>query len=153
MKLLCVITLAVVWQQHSGLALASSHDQAEVEETQNQAIAGLQATMEELTLKLLQQGKKFEEQLAQQAERFEERFLQQEEEIASLKSDLISRLDDDFDSAESAAVVAENGELTTCETDSCVGGEVRFFSACLFRQIHCTVFKPQRNSTRSVANP
>ena len=120
MKLLCVIALVLVWQR-SGLALASSsHDQAEVEETQKQAIADLQATVEELTQKLLRQEKKFEEQLAQQAERFEERFFQQEEEIAALKSDLISRLDDDFHTDESAAVVAENGELTTCETESCL---------------------------------
>ena len=87
-------------------------------------MADLQATMEELTMKLLQQNEKFEKQFVHQKKECDEKLAQQEEklvnqeakiihleaEIASLKA-VVMKKPDDVTGVTDGAVVAENGKL------------------------------------------
>ena len=135
MKLVCTVMFLMLFVQHFGVALATNHNESGVDDATTQIVVDLQATMEELTMKLLRQEEKFEqlfvhqkkefqEKLTQQKEKFEEtlaqqeekllqqevKLIHQEEEIASLKA-VVMKKPDDVTGVTDGAVVAENGKL------------------------------------------
>ena len=114
MKLLYIHVFALIlFSQNLACFLAeqnnddvNSSSSSSVDEAQNQVIEELKkqnedmkAMIEELSMKLLRQEDKFKARLSQQ-----------QEEIASLKREIATRLDDVTDIGENAAVVAENGK-------------------------------------------
>ena len=69
----------MLFVQHFGVALATNHNESGVDDASTQIIADIQATVEELTMKLLRQDEKFEQLFVQQKQEFEEKLTQQKE--------------------------------------------------------------------------